>query len=102
MIWIFRLFLVDLSLELPETTQLDGFDISDDQFPEYLPSNVKLYEQDAFEEPPKKFQGQYDIVHLRLFISSIFKGKPEPVIEHCFKLLSKFDFIWYEFLGITR
>ena len=53
-----------------------------------LPSNVKLYEKDAMEEPPQHLQGQYDIVHLRLFMSSVLKGDPAPVIRHCSKLLS--------------
>ena len=86
-----RLFLIDnLFLTLPTTVELHGFDISDAQFPvpEYLPSNVKLYKQDSLKEPPPYLQGHYDVVHLRLFMSSILQGKPEPLMFHVSKLLS--------------
>ena len=86
-----RVWLCDLSKDLPSSSQLDGFDISDSQFPvaENLPSNVKLYTQDAAAEPPQELHGQYDVVHLRLFLSVIADNDPGGVLRFCHKLLSK-------------
>lgn len=58
---------MDLASQLPATTVLDGFDISDGQFPHEstLPSNVKLSVMDSFDEVPDEFVGKYDVVHLR-------------------------------------
>ncbi|MCJ1326899.1 hypothetical protein MMC10_003565 [Thelotrema lepadinum] len=82
-------WLCDLSNDLPSSSQLDGFDISDSQFPvpESLPSKVKLYAQDAAAEPPRELHGQYDIVHLRLFLSVIVDNDPGSVLNFCHKLL---------------
>ena len=86
-----RVWLCDLSNDLPSSSQLDGFDISDSQFPvpESLPSKVKLYAQDAAAEPPRELHGQYDIVHLRLFLSVIVDNDPGSVLNFCHKLLSE-------------
>lgn len=73
--------------------QLDGFDVSGEQFPvpEYLPNNVRLYEQDAMKEPPQELQGQYDVVHVRLFLAVITGEDPGTVLGTCYKLLSKLE-----------
>ena len=84
-------WLLDLAKTLPSSTQLDGFDLSASQYPHklLLPSNVSLQTLDATNEPPQELQGKYDVVHLRLFLIVINNNDPTPILNHCFKLLSK-------------
>jgi len=84
-IWLF-----DLADDLPSSCVLDGFDISDEQFSPcaWLPDNVSLRVWNALEDPPLEFCGQYDIVHVRLFMSIIQDNDPRALIGNCRKLLS--------------
>ncbi|PVH80613.1 hypothetical protein DL98DRAFT_188097 [Cadophora sp. DSE1049] len=84
-IWLF-----DLSDELPPSCVLDGFDISDEQFSPsaWLPNNVSLQVWNALEDPALEFCGQYDIVHVRLFMSIIQDNDPRSLINNCRQLLS--------------
>ncbi|PQE14568.1 umta methyltransferase family protein [Rutstroemia sp. NJR-2017a WRK4] len=53
------IWVLDLARQLPETTQLYGFDISDAQYPhpKYLPPNVKLETLDNLTpDPPSDLQ----------------------------------------------
>ena len=87
-----RIWLLDLARGFPPTTQFDGFDISTAQYPahEHLPANVRLKVLDSVNgEPPEDLQGQYDVVHLRLFISVIEKD-PLPLLLNSLKLLRKY------------
>jgi hypothetical protein len=76
--------------ELPPTIFLDGFDISDYQFPHksLLPSNIKLAIMDSFGEVPKELVGKYDVVHMRLWCCVITGGDPSQLILHAITLLS--------------
>ena len=76
---------------MPESVQLDGYDISASQFPyhENLPRNVTLQIADAMSDPPAHMLGQYDIVNLRLFMSTVKGDEPSALLNHCIKLLSK-------------
>ncbi|KAM0261529.1 hypothetical protein ACHAQJ_002212 [Trichoderma viride] len=51
-------WLLDVASQVPPTVRLDGFDISDEQFPSKssLPSNVNLQVMDAFAEVPEDHQ----------------------------------------------
>ena len=76
---------------MPASCQFTGFDISAAQFTqaEWLPSNMSFEILDATVEPPQHFQGQFDIVHLRLFLAVVNDNNVTPVLDHCLKLLSE-------------
>ncbi|KAF7620894.1 hypothetical protein AFLA_006188 [Aspergillus flavus NRRL3357] len=66
---------------LPTTAQLDGFDISDEQFPlkEQCPPNLRFGIMDSFVDPPASLVGQYDVgaVEARR-VYSMGRGIPDP------------------------
>ncbi len=86
-----RLWLFDVAKQIPPSSELDGFDISGNQYPpqDCLPGNVSLEIVDAMDEPPAHFVARYDVVHIRLFISLVTDNNPRPLLDHCYKLLSK-------------
>jgi len=71
--------------------KLDGFDISDLQFPvkEYLPENVSLGTLDIFDDIPEDLINKFDIVHIRAFALIIKFGNPGPLLKNLLKLLSE-------------
>jgi hypothetical protein len=71
--------------------QLDGFDISDEQFPHKsnVPSNIKFQIMDALSKVPDEFVEKYDVVHMRFFACVIRGGNTAPLIQHAIQLLSK-------------
>ena len=84
------IWLCTLANDAPSSARLDGFDISDDQFPHpsSLPKNVTMHKLDATTTPPEALCGTYDVVHVRLLMSIINDDDPSPVLNHCLKLLS--------------
>lgn len=82
-------WLIDLSLQLP-SAQLDGFDISEDQFPSkaWLPSQISLSQLDITKDVPSDLQGKYDLVHVQLFLCVVQKDGPSAIIDQLCKLLS--------------
>lgn len=83
------IYLIELSRQLPATCRLDGFDISDVQFPsaERLPANVSLALQNAKEAFPAALKGKYDLVHLRLLVTGMEKDDWEVVTSNALQLL---------------
>ena len=72
----------DLARQLPPTAHVDGFDISDAQFPPSAqrPGNLSLHGGfDVFKPVPQEFRGIYDVVHIRLLILVIDKDPTEVV-----------------------
>ena len=63
-----------------------------DGFPprQWLPENVILQQLDIFEPIPETLIGQYDIVHVRLFMLVIQNDDPGPLLENLVRLLSMF------------
>ncbi|KUJ22190.1 UMTA methyltransferase family protein-like protein [Mollisia scopiformis] len=103
------IWLLDLARQVPDTTQLYGFDISDSQYPhaKYLPHNVRLKVLDNLDlEPPKVLQETFDIVHLRLWLDGMPNGDPTALLSHAIKLLRPGGYIqWAEMdplRGITH
>lgn len=84
------LWLVKVAEQLPTSARLDGFDISDEQFPHpsSLPPNVKLHVGNSNEPAPPSLYGQYDIVNLRLFLAVVQDNNPSGLIKHAISLLS--------------
>jgi 2-polyprenyl-3-methyl-5-hydroxy-6-metoxy-1,4-benzoquinol methylase len=84
--WLFE-------LQAPETTQLDGYDLSSNCFgaKEWLPKNVKLVGGfDALKPLNEGLKGLYDIVHVRAFASIVKNNEVKPFIETLKGLLSMF------------
>ena len=82
-----------MELRAPETAQLDGYDLSANCFgaKEWLPKNMKLMGGfDAMKMLDEELKGQYDIVHVRAFVSIIKNNNAKPFIETLFGLLSKY------------
>lgn len=85
--------MIDLSEQLP-LAQLDGFDISDSQFPpqQWLPSNVKLTTQDALAEVPDELEKRYDVVHLGLLVL-VAGDNPMTLLNNALKMLSMYLYL---------
>ncbi|PYH91562.1 S-adenosyl-L-methionine-dependent methyltransferase [Aspergillus ellipticus CBS 707.79] len=58
----------ELAESLPDS-HVEGFDLSTDQYPAWLPESVTLHQHDTFQPFPPEHQGVYDIVNLRFFIT---------------------------------
>ena len=86
-----RMWLTDVNKELP-LAHLHGFDKTVDGFPprQWLPENVILQQLDIFEPIPETLIGQYDIVHVRLFMLVIQNDDPGPMLGNLVRLLSMF------------
>ncbi len=84
-----RVWLVDLSRQLP-SAHLDGFDISDEQFPpkQWLPAKLSLQTLDVFSPIPDDLVGKYDIVHVRLFVLVVRNDDPTPILRNLTSMLS--------------
>ncbi|RAO72382.1 uncharacterized protein BHQ10_008394 [Talaromyces amestolkiae] len=61
---------MQLAQKLPHW-QIDGFDISGDQYPSatWVSPNITIHEHDAFQPLLSEYHGKYDIVNLRFFIT---------------------------------
>lgn len=64
------LWLASLAREMPASARLDGFDISDQQFPceNMYGDNVSLSTLDIFKPLPRHLLAKYDVVHIRYFM----------------------------------
>jgi hypothetical protein len=85
---------LDLADDLPKTVQLDGYDVSDSQYPAQavLADNVSLSVLDAFGDVPPHLAGTYDVVHLRFWCCVVKGGDPGLLIRHAINLLSIVSF----------
>ncbi|KAL7940783.1 S-adenosyl-L-methionine-dependent methyltransferase [Trichoderma barbatum] len=97
-------WLLDVATQVPSTVQLDGFDISDEQFPHKsnVPENVNFRITDALSKVPDDLVGQYDVVHIR-FLGPIIKGgDTEGVIQHAIQLLKPGGHFQWEEADLRR
>jgi hypothetical protein len=80
-----------LSRSLPSTVEIDGFDITDDQYPpkEWLPANVMLGTLNIFEPVPEALLGKYDLVNIRYFGLSVKNSEHLDLLKSLTSLLSK-------------
>ncbi|KAH8585610.1 hypothetical protein B0O99DRAFT_530396 [Bisporella sp. PMI_857] len=88
-----------LSRSLASTVQIDGFDISDAQFPpkKWLPANVTLDTLDILEPIPDQFLGKYDVVNIRYFALSIKNSDHLGVLKSLISLLKPGGYLqWVE------
>lgn len=83
--WLFE-------LQAPQTTQLDGYDLSANCFGAtgWLAKNVTLTgDFDALKPLDASLRGQYDIVHIRAVVSVIKNNNVKPLVETLVGLLSE-------------
>jgi hypothetical protein len=82
---------MDVAKSVPGTWQLDGFDISAEQYPakEWLGPNITLSKLDAFAPIPEELLEKYDIIHCRLFVCVVPNGDPTALINNVAKMLSQ-------------
>lgn len=80
---------MELAQQLPHW-QIDGFDISGDQYPSatWVAPNISLYEHDAFQPFPSEYHGKYDIVNLRFFMTLLNGQNLDRVLRNVMALLS--------------
>ncbi|KAL7824065.1 S-adenosyl-L-methionine-dependent methyltransferase [Trichoderma gracile] len=92
------IWLLDVAAQVPSTVQLNGFDISDEQFPDRssLPNNMNLSVMDAFADVPEKHRGKYDVVHMRLWCAVVQGGDPSALIRHATQLLKPGGYLQWE------
>ncbi|TGO14423.1 hypothetical protein BTUL_0053g00220 [Botrytis tulipae] len=79
----------DLASKLPETVRIDGFDISDAQYPAlgFQPKNVHLYVHDGFEDYPAEFLEQYDIVNALFWLCIVNSPDAKPLLQELLSLV---------------
>ncbi|KAH8669059.1 S-adenosyl-L-methionine-dependent methyltransferase [Xylariales sp. PMI_506] len=58
----------ELASDLPDA-QLDGFDISADQFPAEIPARIELHIANCKEPFPPEFIGRFDVIFLRCMVT---------------------------------
>ena len=83
-------WLLDVHDQLP-SAQLDGFDISSDQFPNkaWLPTNITLQELDIMEAVPPSLENRYDLIHVQLFLCVVPRDGPMTVLKELYEMLSR-------------
>ncbi|KAF3404183.1 hypothetical protein DPV78_003382 [Talaromyces pinophilus] len=79
---------MQLAQNLPHW-QIDGFDISGDQYPSaaWVSGNIRLYEHDAFQPFPSEYHGKYDLVNLRFFMTLLNGQNLNRVLQNVMALL---------------
>ncbi|TVY13952.1 N-methyltransferase tcpN [Lachnellula arida] len=97
------LWLTKLAQIAPKDSQLDGYDISSDQFPaaSLTPGNINFRISDAKMPPPEGLWESYDIVHVRLLATIVDNGDPSPILQHCLKLLKPGGYLQWEELDFA-
>ena len=83
-------WLIDVNQQLP-SAQLDGFDISCDQYPNesWLPAQISLHELDIMKSIPSVLEGKYDLVHVQLFLCVVQQDGPTGILKELYKMLSQ-------------
>ena len=81
--------LIDLSKQLPKSCQLDGFDLSDSQFPskDDLPENITFHIADAKALVESQFKEKFDIVNIRYLTAGLKPDDWEVVARNAYDML---------------
>ena len=85
------IWLAELKKEFPASVHLDGFDISDQQYPpaSWYGENVSLSILDIFKPLPENLKGKYDVVHLRFFMTVASDDTIQIAVDNLTSMLSK-------------
>lgn len=91
-------WLHDLAKTCPSTWELEGFDISDEQFPPPDERRRIQYDQLSITEAiPEQHQGQFDVVHLRLLVCGLTSDQWAVAARNVLQLLKPGGWIqWFE------
>ncbi|OCL03276.1 hypothetical protein AOQ84DRAFT_326187 [Glonium stellatum] len=97
-------WLVQLRERLPVSSVLDGFDITNAQFPpqDTLPDTVKLNVHDMREPFPQDFLGSYDIVHVRLIMYALKGDEWAKTVKNLVTLLKPGGYLISEDTSYTE
>ncbi|PFH59830.1 hypothetical protein XA68_11848 [Ophiocordyceps unilateralis] len=97
-------WLLDLSRSVPPSVQLHGFDISDKQFPSrsLWPANVTLSLLDSKGRLPPSLVGQYDVVHIRMWMAILHTTEVDEFIGEVKKMLRPKGYIYWEEADIAN
>ena len=81
--------MIDLAKQHP-LAQLDGFDISDEQYPPagWVPKNITLSKLDILKPIPEELRVKYDVVHVSLIVVVVENDDPASVLKNLLTLLS--------------
>ena len=84
----------EFTRELPYA-YIDGFDISDEQFPpeNWYGPNASLSKLDIFKPLPQELREKYDAVHLRFFMSIATDENVQVVVNNLKGMLSEWNLI---------
>ena len=76
---------------MPASARLDGFDISDQQFPRenIYGDNVTLSTLDIFKPLPSHLLAKYDVVHIRYFMGIATNDSVQVAVDNLNAMLSK-------------
>ncbi len=76
---------------MPISARLDGFDISDKQFPRenIYGENVSLSTLDIFKPLPRHLLAKYDVVHLRYFMAIATNESVQVAMDNLNAMLSE-------------
>ncbi|PYH49751.1 class I SAM-dependent methyltransferase [Aspergillus saccharolyticus JOP 1030-1] len=92
------IWLLDLARQLPPTVQLHGFDVCDKQYPAQprWPQNMTLSVIDMMADLPPSIVGQYDVVHLRMWVNNVRDEETATLIGQAKRLLKPGGYIQWE------
>ncbi|KAL2042789.1 hypothetical protein N7G274_004548 [Stereocaulon virgatum] len=99
------LWLGTLGREMPSTARLDGFDISDEQFPKGDPygENVSLSKLDVFQPIPEHLRSKYDVIHLRYFMGVATDDSMQVAVDNLNAMLKPGGYLqWDEEDSISK
>ena len=89
-------WLLDVAKSCPATWTLQGFDMSDAQFPQHEP-RLSFDKLNILGPIPHELQGRYDLVHLRLLVCGLARGEWELAARNVLQMLKPGGFVqWHE------
>lgn len=96
-------WLIDIGSQLPPTSHLAGFDITEDTFPpaDKRPENLTLHKHNAVEPFPEEHLGKYDLVHARALMYGLKKDEWVVVARNMAGLLKPGGWLLWEDTGYT-
>ncbi|CAD6582664.1 MAG: hypothetical protein ASARMPREDX12_000999 [Alectoria sarmentosa] len=96
------IWLIEVARSLSTSTQLDGFDISEDQFPDkgWLPKNVTLSSLDSLAPLPEHLIGKYDVVHIGLLVMIIKNENPVPLLKNVMAMLKPGGYVQWDEMDV--
>lgn len=94
---------LEVAEEFPNA-EIIGMDISDEQYPPKMswPPTVKLGYGDLFAPVPEKYQGYFDVVHIRLIVGAIYTMDKDVLMKNILSMIKPGGYIqWDELIDPT-